>query len=155
MPMQRYRPAGWRGESHRHYLARYGVKTASQVKYKHSIDVVQHQKYYAEKDDVAGRTADVLKSLVSDDKPETDDFAKRHRDDNIDSEYEKYKRLGQEEIAKGDLTDDDAQGFFGGPFKEVVQDYEGGDIDHKRFTDRMKSEWDRWMQVHRKTVKLL
>ena len=125
----RSKPSGWQYESHRHYLAAKGIST------KHT--------YRADKFDYK-RASDGLKSLFSDGRPETEDYGKSmkmQQVDNLRNEVVAKLHKAQED---GDITPDNAQRFMNDDFTNETKDFLHRDTEsYQEYRDDVnrKLEW--------------
>jgi hypothetical protein len=130
------RPAGWRGESHRHYLAARGVRT---------------NRYYAID---AKRMAAGIKSFFSDGRPDTEDYGKRMDAETIEQQRSEVVRKLQQAEDTGKITHDNAKRFMDDQFTSETKDFLNGTIDRRTYLENVKRKLDSHMGTNSKSLSL-
>jgi hypothetical protein len=101
----RYKPAGWRYESHRHYLAAKGISS---------------KRYYAM--DYKG-AAQKIHWLFDDGRPKTEDFAQQMKMQQVETLKSEVMGKLQKAQETGEITTDNAQRFMNGDFTDETKDF--------------------------------
>ena len=134
---------GWQGESHRHYLASKGIKTANTAN--------KVNKYYADKIDYAA-VASGIQSFFSDGKPQTENYEVSVKNRRIQSLLgEVYSEIGKEERA-GNISSENADRFVTEDFRTEEKDYRDNTIDYDHFRSNVLRKLNKHKEMH--TTKL-
>jgi hypothetical protein len=104
----RSKPIGWQHESHRHYLAAKGISTK--------------KTYCADKFNYKA-AADGLRSLFHDGRPDTEDYGKAMKMQQVDNLRNEVVGKLNEAQESGEITTDNAQRFMNNDFTDETKDF--------------------------------
>jgi hypothetical protein len=131
----RYKPVGWRNDSHRHYLAAKGIKSKYEA-HKYFSDGEMHDE----------------RPFYQEHKLKSEGMNLRMHD--IGKKHDEIMQKMEEEVKKGNLDPHKREEFFTGDFKKAKEDYLNKTYNTSQFHDEVDRSFTYFMKINDKNLRV-